>query len=44
MKLMQSRDGTWHAVVAYAGRTFLGYGATRREARDFCLELIGAAR
>jgi hypothetical protein len=43
MKVSMATDGTWHAVIRYNGRTLMGYGATRLEARDFALDLLSYA-
>lgn len=43
MKIQLSSDGTWHATTRYNGRILMGYGATRIEARDFCLDLLSVA-
>jgi hypothetical protein len=40
MKAQLSSDGTWHVTLRLNGRIYLGYGASRKEATDFCFEAV----
>lgn len=40
MTISQEIDGTWTACAKYKGGIYLGYGPTRKEAMNYCLEAL----
>lgn len=40
MFVSQEIDGTWTASIKYQGGIYLGYGPTRKEAMNYCIEAL----